>query len=163
MIILGIDPGLNTTGYGLIKLERSKIHFLAAGEISTVKTKDFSARLEILYKTCCEIIEDYKPDVFAIEETFANVNPKTSLKLGHARGVLMLAGQVKGLTVHEYPATVVKKALTGVGSASKEQVKYMVMKMLKLPSLKGKMDVSDALAVAITHYNQIRFGLLKNK
>jgi len=163
MIILGIDPGLNTTGYGLIRLDRSKLHFLAAGEISTGKAKDFSAKLEILYNMCCEIIEDHKPDVFAIEETFSNVNPRTSLKLGHARGVLMLAGQVKGLTVYEYPATIVKKALTGVGSASKEQVKYMVMKMLKLPSLEGKMDVSDALAVAITHYNQIRFGLLKNK
>lgn len=163
MIILGIDPGLNTSGYGLIKLDRSKIQFLAAGEISTGKASDFSSKLEILFTTCCEIIDDHHPDVFAIEETFSNVNPRTSLKLGHARGVLMLAGQMKGLPVYEYPATIVKKALTGVGSASKEQVKYMVMKMLKLPSLDGKMDVSDALAVAITHYNQLKFGLLKIK
>jgi crossover junction endodeoxyribonuclease RuvC len=163
MIILGIDPGLNTSGYGLIKLDRSKLHFLAAGEITTGKASSFSEKLEILYTICCEIIDDHQPDVFAIEETFSNVNPRTSLKLGHARGVLMLAGQMKNLPVYEYPATVVKKALTGVGSASKEQVKYMVMKMLKLPSLDGKMDVSDALAVAITHYNQLRFGLLKNK
>ena len=160
MIILGIDPGLNTTGYGVIKVERSKLSFIAAGEIATHKALDFPEKLEILYTSCCEVIDDYKPDVFGIEETFANVNPRTSLKLGHARGVLMLAGQIKGLPIHEYPATIVKKALTGVGSASKEQVKYMVMKMLKLPSLGGKMDVSDALAVAITHYNAMKYGLL---
>ncbi len=163
MIILGIDPGLNNSGYGLIKIDHSKILFLAAGEISTAKAKDFSEKLEILYRSCCDIIDDHKPDVFAIEETFSNVNPRTSLKLGHARGVLMLAGQMNNLPVYEYPATIVKKALTGVGSASKEQVKYMVIKMLKLSSLGGKMDVSDALAVAITHYNQIRYGQLIKK
>jgi crossover junction endodeoxyribonuclease RuvC len=163
MIILGIDPGLNTSGYGLIRVDGSRIRFLAAGEISTAKASEFPEKLEILYRTCCDIIDDHQPDVFAIEETFSNINPRTSLKLGHARGVLMLAGQMKGCPVFEYPATIVKKALTGVGSASKDQVKYMVMKMLKLPSLEGKLDVSDALAVAITHYNQLRFGLLKNK
>lgn len=159
MIILGIDPGLNNSGYGLVKVDRSTVQFLAAGEISTSKAKDFSEKLEILYQTCCDIIDDHHPDVFAIEETFANVNPRTSLKLGHARGVLMLAGQIKGLTVYEYPATIVKKALTGVGSASKEQVKYMVMKMLKIRSLEGKMDVSDALAIAITHYNTLKYNI----
>ncbi len=159
MIILGIDPGLNTSGYGVIKVEHSKLSFIAAGEISTSKAYDFPEKLEILYKSCCEVIDDYKPDAFAIEETFSNINPKTSLKLGHARGVLMLAGQMKQLPLHEYPATIVKKALTGVGSASKEQVKYMVIKMLKLPSLGGKMDVSDALAVAIAHYNTLKYGL----
>lgn len=163
MIILGIDPGLNTSGYGLITVDHSKIRFLAAGEVSTAKARTFAEKLEILYCSCCDIIDDHHPDVFAIEETFSNINPRTSLKLGHARGVLMLSGQIKGLPVFEYPATIVKKALTGVGSASKEQVKYMVMKMLKLPSLQGKMDVSDALAVAITHYNQLKFGLLRNK
>lgn len=161
MIILGIDPGLNNSGYGLIRVEGSKIYFISAGEISTAKAKSFSEKLEILYSSCCEVIGDYKPDVFAIEETFTNNNPKTSLKLGHARGVLMLAGQLNSLPVYEYPATIVKKALTGVGSASKDQVKYMVLKILKLPSLGGKMDVSDALAIAITHFNSMRFGLLK--
>lgn len=161
MIILGIDPGLNNSGYGLIKVDGSKIYFLAAGEISTARAKTFSEKLEILYSTCCEVIDDHKPDVFAIEETFSNVNPKTSLKLGHARGVLMLAGQMRSRPVYEYPATIVKKALTGVGSASKDQVKYMVMKMLKLPAIDGKMDVSDALAVAITHYNTMKYNLLK--
>lgn len=159
MIILGIDPGLNTSGYGLIKIVGSSSHFIAAGIISTAKAKSFSEKLEILYTSCCEIIEEYKPEVFAIEETFSNVNPRTSLKLGHARGVLMLAGQINALPVHEYPATIVKKALTGVGSASKDQVKYMVMKILKLPTLDGKMDVSDALAVAITHFNTIKYQL----
>ncbi|MFA6617857.1 MAG: crossover junction endodeoxyribonuclease RuvC [Candidatus Neomarinimicrobiota bacterium] len=163
MIILGIDPGLNNSGYGIVKVDGSKIQFVAAGEISTAKANCFAEKLEILYTSCCEVIEDHQPDVFAIEETFTNKNPKTSLKLGHARGALMLAGQLKSLPVYEYPATIVKKALTGVGSASKDQVKYMVLKMLKLPALGGKMDVSDALAIAITHYNQLRFGLLKNK
>lgn len=163
MIILGIDPGLNTSGYGVIRYERSGICFVAAGAISTAQCADFSSKLEVLHRTCSEIIEDHRPDVFAIEETFSNVNPRTSLKLGHARGVLMLAAQQKGCPVYEYPATVVKKSLTGVGSASKEQVKYMVMKMLKLPKLDGKMDISDALAVAITHQHQLRYQLLKTR
>ncbi|MCK4812815.1 MAG: crossover junction endodeoxyribonuclease RuvC [Candidatus Marinimicrobia bacterium] len=161
MVILGIDPGLNTSGYGVIRYEKSRIQFISAGTISTAKAKNFSEKLEILYKTCCEIIDDYHPDVCAIEETFSNVNPRTSLKLGHARGVLMLAGQMKECPIYEYPATVVKKSLTGVGSASKEQVKYMVQKMLKLQQLAGTLDVSDALAVAITHYNQMRYKMLK--
>ena len=161
MIILGIDPGLNTSGYGLIRYERSRIDFIAAGAVSTSKACHFPEKLEILFKTCSEIIDDYKPDIFAIEETFSNINPRTSLKLGHARGALILAAQIKGCPVYEYPATSVKKALTGTGGASKEQVKYMVLKILNLSELPGKMDISDALAVAITHYNQLRFNILK--
>ncbi|MBW6458170.1 MAG: crossover junction endodeoxyribonuclease RuvC [FCB group bacterium] len=161
MIILGIDPGLNTSGYGIIRYERNHLEFIAAGTIATSKADHFSAKLEILYNTSCEIIDDYKPDVYAIEETYSNINPRTSLKLGHARGVLMLAAQTRGCPVYEYPAASVKKALTGVGSASKEQVKYMVLKILKLQDLPGKMDVSDALAVAITHYHQLRYNILK--
>ncbi len=161
MIILGIDPGLNTSGYGLIRIDRSRIHFIAAGTISTAKALDFSEKLVILFKTCGEIIDDHKPDVCAIEETFSNVNPRTSLKLGHARGALILAAKMKGCPIHEYPATIVKKSLTGTGSASKEQVKYMVQKLLNLQELTGKMDISDALAVAVTHYNHLRFNMIK--
>ncbi|MDZ7821652.1 MAG: crossover junction endodeoxyribonuclease RuvC [Candidatus Marinimicrobia bacterium] len=161
MIILGVDPGLNVSGYGIILLDRSRIHFVAAGAISTSKAGSFPEKLAILHRTCTEIIDDHKPDVFAIEETFSNINPRTSLKLGHARGVLILAAEERDCPVFEYPATIVKKALTGVGSASKEQVRYMVMKMLKIQELTGSMDVTDALAVAITHYHQIRFNILK--
>ncbi|MFO7841148.1 MAG: crossover junction endodeoxyribonuclease RuvC [Fidelibacterota bacterium] len=161
MIILGIDPGLNTSGYGIIRIERTRIYFVAAGAISTAKATCFPEKLEILHNTCSEIIDDYRPDIYAIEETFSNINPRTSLKLGHARGVLMLAAQEKRCPVFEYPATIVKKSLTGAGSATKEQVKYMVLKMLNIPKLSGKMDISDALAVAITHYHQMRFNILK--
>jgi len=162
MIILGIDPGLNTSGYGIIRYDKSGLRYVAAGTIATAKAGHFTGKLEVLFNTCCEIIDDHQPDVYAIEETYSNVNPRTSLKLGHARGVLMLAAQTKGCPVYEYPAASVKKALTGTGSASKEQVKYMVLKILNLQELPGKMDVSDALAVAITHYHQIRYNLLKN-
>lgn len=161
MIIIGIDPGLNTSGYGVLKYERNKLSYLAAGTIKTPQSSSFPEKLEILYKNCTSILEDYHPDVFAIEETFTNVNPRSSLKLGHARGVLILAGQMAGLPVHEYPATIVKKALTGRGSATKEQVKYMVMNLLKIKNLPGTYDVSDALAIALTHYNQLRYQIIK--
>lgn len=160
MIILGIDPGLNTSGYGVIQSDKSALRFIAAGTITTSATTSFTEKLGILYKSCCEIIDDYKPDVYAIEETYSNVNPRTSLKLGHARGVLMLAAYQNACPVFEYPATIVKKSLTGTGSASKEQVKYMVLKMLKMASLSGKMDVSDALAVAITHFHHLHYHLI---
>lgn len=160
MIILGIDPGLNTSGYGLIQSDRSTLRFIAAGTITTSAAGSFTEKLGILHKSCCEIIDEYKPDVYAIEETYSNVNPRTSLKLGHARGVLMLAAYENACPVFEYPATIVKKSLTGTGSASKEQVKYMVLKMLKMSALNGKMDVSDALAVAITHYHHLRYHLI---
>lgn len=161
MIILGIDPGLNTSGYGLIRIDGSVLHFLAAGTISTSAASSFMEKLGILHKSCCEIIDNYHPDVYAIEETYSNVNPRTSLKLGHARGVLMLAAYEHQCPVFEYPAASVKKSLTGNGNASKEQVKYMVLKMLKMSGIDGKMDVSDALAVAITHYHHLRYYLLQ--
>jgi crossover junction endodeoxyribonuclease RuvC len=161
MIILGIDPGLNTSGYGLIRVVHGKLQFIAAGTISTSSANSFSEKLGMLHHSCSEIIDDYHPDVYAIEETYSNVNPRTSLKLGHARGVLMLAAYQHDCPVFEYPATIVKKSLTGTGGASKEQVKYMVLKLLKIPSLEGKMDVSDALAVAITHYHHQRFQALR--
>ncbi|MDD3715688.1 MAG: crossover junction endodeoxyribonuclease RuvC [Candidatus Marinimicrobia bacterium] len=160
MIILGIDPGLNTSGYGLIRVTGSRLQFLAAGTITTSKAENFSAKLGILYRSCCDILDDYHPDVYAIEETYSNVNPRTSLKLGHARGVLMLAAHERNCPVFEYPAAIVKKSLTGRGGASKDQVRYMVLKMLKMPEFEGKMDVSDALAVAITHFHHIRAHLL---
>lgn len=162
MIIIGIDPGLNTSGYGVLRYERNKLSYLAAGTIKTAKSCTFSEKLEVLYTNCTSILEDYHPDVFAIEETFSNINPRSSLKLGHARGVLMLAGQMAGLPVYEYPATIVKKALTGTGSATKEQVKYMVMSLLKIKALPGTYDVSDALAIALTHYNQLHYQILKS-
>ncbi|MDD3095926.1 MAG: crossover junction endodeoxyribonuclease RuvC, partial [Candidatus Marinimicrobia bacterium] len=115
MTILGIDPGLNTSGYGLIRVKGPYLQFLAAGTISTFKAENFSAKLGILYRSCCGILDDYHPDAYAIEETYSNVNPRTSLKLGHARGVLMLAAHERNCPVYEYPAAIVKKSLTGRG------------------------------------------------
>jgi|SRR6056297_3536862 len=162
MIILGIDPGLNISGYGVIRYKRRTPEFISAGTIKTSAACDFPEKLEILYRNCCDIIGDFKPDVIAIEETFTNVNPRSSLKLGHARGVLMLAGRMADKKVYEYPATIVKKSLTGTGGATKKQVRYMVMKILHLSDLPAPYDISDALAIALTHYHHLRFQILSS-
>lgn len=161
MIILGIDPGLQNTGYGLISHQKHRLQFIAAGLIKTKAKDDFAAKLLTLYQGLSEVIRTYKPDVFAIEETFYNTNARTSLILGHARGVLMLAGANAGLTVNEYAAKSVKKALTGNGNAGKEQVKYMVERILNYSGLPEKnFDISDALAVALTHHHQLKYQQL---
>ena len=164
MIILGIDPSLRNTGYGLISYQTHRLQFMAAGTISTGKMETFAQKLKLLYDGVFEVIKHYKPDVFAIEETFYNTNAKTSLLLGHARGVLILAGASANLDVLEYSAKSVKKALTGNGSASKEQVKYMVERVLNYYDLPEKnFDISDALAVALTHHHQMKYQQLVNK
>lgn len=163
MIILGIDPGLRNTGYGVISYQPHRLQFISAGLIKTNTKQAFSEKLRTLYDGISEVITLHKPDVFAIEETFYNTNAKTSLLLGHARGVLILAGAHAKLDVLEYAAKFVKKALTGNGSASKEQVKYMVERILKYDRLpENNFDISDALAVALTHQNQIKFKQLIN-
>ncbi len=160
MIILGIDPGLNTTGYGLIDYKPHHTQFIAAGVIKNSRTMDFSDKLHHLYRELGNVIGRYKPELVIIEETYSNRNPRTSLLLGHARGVLMVSARNMDIPVIEYASRYVKKALTGNGGASKEQVRYMVMKLLKLASLPPEMDTSDALAIALTHCHYMKYESL---
>lgn len=152
MLILGVDPGLQRTGWGIIRKEGSHLQFIGCGVITSENAQPLPVRLLQLHDALLEIITHHKPDVSAIEETFVNVNPTSTLKLGQARGALLMTLSLAGLPVHEYSATNVKKTVTGVGRADKEQVQALVEMLLPAskPFIKAA-DAADALAVAICH------------
>ncbi len=153
MRILGLDPSLSSTGWGVIEVNANRLQYVADGFIPTTPKMPIEERLDIIFNTLSEVIETYKPIEAAIEKTFLNSNPETSLKLSMARGVVILAAGHYHLPLFEFDATKVKKALVGVGHADKNQVETMVK--ILLPGCKPKnSDSSDALAMAITrsHY-----------
>jgi crossover junction endodeoxyribonuclease RuvC len=152
MIILGIDPGLRTTGFGVIDKQGNKLRYIASGTIKTVTEADLPARLKIILQGITEIIGTYRPDCAAIEKVFVNVNPQSTLLLGQARGAAICALVGADLAVAEYTALQVKQAVVGHGKAAKEQVQDMVARLLLLPGLPGS-DAADALGVAICHAN----------
>ena len=150
--ILGLDPGLRRTGWGVVSLDGARLSHVAHGVIVPSETAPFSERLLHLFQAICAIITEHAPDEAAVEETFVNMNPASTLKLGHARAAAMIAPAQAGLPVAEYAATVVKKALVGTGAADKTQVAFMVRRIL--PSAgDATADAADALALAITHAN----------
>ncbi len=153
MKILGIDPGLRTTGFGLIEKQGQKIFYLASG---TVKTVDGTLpdRLKTIFSSVAEIVERYRPDCSAVEIVFVNVNPQSTLLLGQARGAAICALVNANLPVAEYTALQVKQGVVGHGKAKKEQVQEMVQRLLQLPSLPGP-DAADALGVAICHAHSV--------
>ena len=152
MRILGIDPGLRTTGFGVIDTEGSQLHYVASGTISTgaADIGQLPARLKIIFDGVREVTARYQPGCAAMEIVFVNVNPQSTLLLGQARGAALTALVSTDLEVSEYTALQMKKAIVGHGQARKEQVQEMVMRLLKLPGLPGK-DASDALGIAICH------------
>ncbi len=151
--ILGVDPGLTKTGWGLISCDGNNISFLASGTIYTNAKESIHQRISHLHHGIIEVVKLYNPHQAAIEETFINNNPTSSLKLGHARGALMLSLSLnKDLEIFEYSTTAVKKAVVGVGRADKNQVATMIKYLLPKSSAKTE-DESDALAVAICHNN----------
>ena len=150
--ILGIDPGLRTTGFGVIESEGSRLHYVASGTIKTdaVDIGQLPARLKIIFDGVREVTTRYQPTCAAVEIVFVNVNPQSTLLLGQARGAALCGLVFNGLEVAEYTALQMKKAIVGHGQARKEQVQEMVMRLLKLPALPGK-DAADALGLAICH------------
>jgi crossover junction endodeoxyribonuclease RuvC len=150
VLILGLDPGLRHTGWGLVEADPNCLRFLGCGVVHTDSDAVLAARLGGLYRGLVEVIETYLPGEAAVEETVVNRNPLSSLKLGHARGVVLLAASHAGLGVHEYAAKQVKRAVTGTGGAAKEQVATMVRHLLPGCGDVGA-DAADALAVAICH------------
>ena len=152
MRILGIDPGLRTTGFGVIDAEGAQLHYVASGTISTgaAEIGQLPARLKIIFDGVREVTARYQPACAAMEIVFVNVNPQSTLLLGQARGAALTALVSTDLEVSEYTALQMKKAIVGHGQARKEQVQEMVMRLLKLPGLPGK-DASDALGIAICH------------
>ena len=152
MRVLGVDPGLRCTGFGLIESDGLDLRYLASGTISTADApaQDLPARIGTLFTGLSEVIERYQPEVAALEIVFVNVNPQATLKLGQARGACLCSLVQAGLTVHEYTALQMKQAVAGHGKAAKAQVQEMVRRLLKLPGLPGP-DAADALGLAITH------------
>ena len=150
--ILGIDPGLQTTGFGVIEAEGSRLAYVASGTISTMSLArgDLPGRIKMLYDGVREVVQRYAPEQASMEIVFVNVNPQSTLLLGQARGAALAALVSAGLPVSEYTATQMKKGVVGHGQAKKEQIQQMVARLLALPGLPGK-DASDALGLAITH------------
>lgn len=148
--ILGIDPGLQKTGWGIVESSGASLKFISSGLIRTNPKSAMPERLSTLYHGIIGVMEDYSPQEAAIEETFVNKNPASALKLGQARGVLLMTPAIKGLSVGEYSANKVKKSVVGSGHASKEQVGMMIKTLLPACGTISE-DEADALAVAITH------------
>ena len=150
--ILGIDPGLQTTGFGVIDVDGPRLGYVASGTISTLALPrgDLPGRIKVLFEGVREVVERYGPHQASLEIVFVNVNPQSTLLLGQARGAALAALVAAGLPVSEYTALQMKKAIAGSGAARKEQVQAMVARLLALPGLPGK-DASDALGLAITH------------
>ncbi len=149
-IILGIDPGLANVGWGVVKDSAPSLELVAHGCIRTTRERAHAERLLAIYRGLREAIEEFRPSVMAVEEVFQGRNPRSALLSGEGRGACLLAWALSGLRVVEYPATVVKVALTGNGRAAKVQVQAMVTRLLGLCSPPTPQDASDALAVAIT-------------
>ncbi|RYF41510.1 MAG: crossover junction endodeoxyribonuclease RuvC [Comamonadaceae bacterium] len=152
MRILGIDPGLQTTGFGVVDVDGHALRYVASGTITTTHLPrgDLPARLKVLFEGIGEVKERYLPDVASVEIVFVNVNPQATLLLGQARGACVTALVSCGLGVAEYTPLQMKQAVAGYGKAGKAEVQEMVKRLLKLPALPGK-DAADALGLAITH------------
>ncbi len=156
--IIGIDPGTRYTGVGVVDRMGNRLRYVYSETITTVKEKRLDEKLVIIFNRLSEIICEYKPQAASIEKIFHSVNPRSSLLLGHARGVSMLAARLIELDIHEYAPNEIKSAVTGVGRASKDQVGAMVQVLLNLDRTKTlKEDESDALAIAICHANTMDF------
>jgi crossover junction endodeoxyribonuclease RuvC len=150
MKILGIDPGLRTTGFGVIEKHGNKLTYIASGTIKTLVGEDLPSRLKTILRGVAEIVGTYHPTCAAVEKVFVNVNPQSTLLLGQARGAAICALVGADLAVAEYTALQVKQAVVGHGKAHKEQVQDMVQRLLNLSGLPGT-DAADALGVAICH------------
>ena len=152
MKVLGIDPGLQTTGFGVVEFSGAKLTYIASGTISTthLPRADLAARIGVLFEGISEVSQRYRPDAAALEIVFVNVNPQSTLLLGQARGACLAALVHQQLPVAEYTALQMKKSVAGHGKAGKAQVQEMVKRLLNLPGLPGP-DAADALGLAITH------------
>ena len=151
MNILGIDPGLGTTGYGVIMSANNKVELIDYGTIKTSTKDTLAQRLKIIFDDISNLIDIHEPSIFSIEEIFYSNNVKSSLLLGHARGVAMAAASTKNIMIYEYSAKKVKQSLTGNGNAHKDQVKFMVKNLLKLNTAPKSNDASDALAIGLCY------------
>ena len=150
MRLIGFDPGLRHTGWGVIETEGNRLRYVADGTVRPDPGQDMAQRLRGIHEGLAAVLARYRPDEAAVEETFVNVNPESTLKLGQARGVVLLAPALLGIPVFEYAPNRIKKAVVGAGHAAKEQVQFMVARLLPGCDFSSA-DAADALAVAICH------------
>ncbi len=151
-IILGIDPGTTIMGFGLIKVENKSMSFIQMNELQLSKYKDHYVKLKLIFDRTIELIDNYHPDEIAIEAPFFGKNVQSMLKLGRAQGVAMAAGLSRQIPITEYLPKKIKMAITGNGSASKEQVAKMLQSQLKIGKLPKNLDATDGLAAAVCHF-----------
>lgn len=154
MIVLGVDPGTLVTGYGVVESVNGHIRVVDCGAIANDNRKAMPDRLKLIFDQLTKIINQYHPDELALETAFYGKNAQSALKLGHARGIAMLAAVLKQIPTTEYSPREVKKAVVGTGAASKEQVQYMVKSMLRMKTTPKFYDITDALAVALCHLHR---------
>ncbi|RJO62030.1 crossover junction endodeoxyribonuclease RuvC [candidate division WS5 bacterium] len=156
MIILGIDPGTATTGYGVIESENGDIKEVSHGCILTKSQEELEKRLDIIFDELTKLIKEFKPDMIAVEELFFASNAKTAISVGHARGVILLACSKAKVPVYEYTPLQVKQAICGYGRGEKQQIQKMVKTLLSLKEIPKPDDAADGLAIAICHANSVK-------
>ncbi len=160
MVIIGFDPGSRFCGYGILQIENKRIIAAGCDVIKLDQKKKLSNKLADLYTIISSVLKEYKPDIAVVETIFYGKNIQSSITLAHARGVLLQACALSHIKVYEYSPREVKKAVTGNGNGSKLQVRQMIQKIIGLKEEIKSEDASDALSVAYTHYNKIKFGNL---
>jgi len=153
-IILGIDPGTNIMGYGLIHQQGNKINLITMGVLKLAGYENHPMKLKKIFERVLALIEEYKPDEMSLEAPFMGKNPQSMLKLGRAQGVAMASGLYKGIPIFEYAPRKIKQSITGKGTASKEQVAAMLMNMFGIKEEPKYLDATDGLAAAVCHYYQ---------
>ena len=156
MIVIGVDPGSRTCGYGILESNNGSLRHLASGAITPPATDPLSKRLHTIYCSLIDVMELFSPDYMSIEDSFFAKNAKSAIKLGQARGVAMLAAENSGIEIFEYTPTKVKLAVTGSGRAKKFEIMKMVSYILKIEEFE-KSDISDAIAIALCHINMSKY------
>jgi crossover junction endodeoxyribonuclease RuvC len=152
VLVLGIDPGTANTGYGVVRGDRAQlVTLLECGVIRTRPRDPLAARLAEIYDGVSDLIARHHPDVLSVEDVFYSRNVRTTVVLGHARGVILLAGQQANLAIHEFPPAEIKKAVVGTGAATKEQVQFMLARLLRLKAVPHPSDAADGVAAALAY------------
>ena len=160
MIIIGIDPGLVNTGYGIISIKNEIPSLIDFGIIAPNTKDSVPERIFTIFTDVCQLIEEYNPNIFSIEDVFYSRNFKSAMLLGQARGAAILAASKYKISIFEYSAKKVKQSITGNGNADKTQVQYMVSKILNIKNNSIPLDASDALAIGMCHINQLKVNEL---
>jgi crossover junction endodeoxyribonuclease RuvC len=157
MLALGIDPGTANTGYGIVRSDRpGLVSLVECGVIRTRPREPLPARLAEIYDGVTQLIARHRPDALSVEDVFYSRNVRTTVVLGHARGVILLAGQQAALDIHEFPPAEIKKAVVGTGAATKEQVQFMLTRLLKLKAVPQPSDAADGVAAALAYIMSAR-------